>query len=366
MSTFCTSYIYHKCATLSYKKGTIIADDADNTNNLFNMIKKYYDFFPPKVRPHKRYSNRKAIVFENPSDEIRESDRPQSLFSRIEVETAKKARAGMSGTIQYLHCSEFAFWDNAASVVTSMFQSVPYERETAIFIESTANGMGGKGEEFYNRWQAAEAGDSSFIPIFLPWYDEPAYQLPIVGEFIPTEIESDYMRRFNIITPEKLMWRRYKIANEMGSALMSPVDQFKQEYPAYPEEAFIASGRTVFDVEQVVEDIERIKNVTFKRGEFDGEGRFHERSNGAYKLYGNKDSRATYAIGADVAEGLETGDFSAAFAIDRAMEQRLSYHAHIAPDLFGKELCKMGDYFNKALLAPEINNHGHATMAAIV
>jgi len=37
----------------------------------------------------------------------------------------------------------------------------------------------------------------------------------------------------------------------------------------------------------------------------------------------------------------------------------------LPPDLFGKYLCIAGKKYNRALLAPEINNHGHATLAKI-
>ena len=38
------------------------------------------------------------------------------------------------------------------------------------------------------------------------------------------------------------------------------------------------------------------------------------------------------------------------------------WHGHIDPDLFGDELANLGYYYNTALLAPEINNHGFTTM----
>jgi len=62
ISTWGTAYTFHECATNAYMKSTVIANDVENTNNLFNMHKRYYDFAPPEVKPMKRYSNDKSLV----------------------------------------------------------------------------------------------------------------------------------------------------------------------------------------------------------------------------------------------------------------------------------------------------------------
>jgi hypothetical protein len=83
------------------------------------------------------------------------------------------------------------------------------------------------------------------------------------------------------------------------------------------------------------------------------------------KIFEEPDPTKVYAIGADVAEGLEHGDFSTAFVVDKQMNQVASFCGHLDPDLLGGLLCRLGKMYNNALLAPEINNHGHATLAAI-
>lgn len=83
------------------------------------------------------------------------------------------------------------------------------------------------------------------------------------------------------------------------------------------------------------------------------------------RIYETPKADRKYALGADVAEGVESGDFSTAFVIDSDLNQVASFHGHIDPDLFGKLLCKLGKHYNNAILALEINNHGHATMAKI-
>ena len=63
-----------------------------------------------------------------------------------------------------LHASEAAFWSDLPLQMASLMQTVPSLPDTEIIIESTANGY----NDFHNLWRKAEAGDSEFVPIFLP------------------------------------------------------------------------------------------------------------------------------------------------------------------------------------------------------
>lgn len=74
----------------------------------------------------------------------------------------------------------------------------------------------------------------------------------------------------------------------------------------------------------------------------------------------------SYVIGADVAEGLEHGDFSDASVID--VDTGLlcaKWHGHTDVDLFGEELNLLGRWYNNALIAVESNAMGIATVAAL-
>ena len=260
------------------------------------------------MRPMRQNSNEKALLFGNPS-KIGED---RGLQSQIYMETAGQQSTGRSSTNQHLHCSEVAFWPNAGLTISGLFQTVPTRPGTSIILESTANGMTGKGEEFYERWMRAEAEQGKpgarFHPIFFPWFWNPEYELDD-SEFSPDKFEIELKRKFPQITDRKLAWRRYKIQNDMGSATLSPEDQFRQEYPASSQEAFLASGRPVFPAEKVRDHIERLRGRTVKRGTFDGSGRFIERSDGPYRIFVPMRPEGIYAIGGDVAEGLVTGDF---------------------------------------------------------
>lgn len=73
-----------------------------------------------------------------------------------------------------------------------------------------------------------------------------------------------------------------------------------------------------------------------------------------------------YVVGADVAEGLEHGDYSCAQVLSvRTGSQVAMWHGHIAPDEFADELSKLGRFYNNALMGVEANNHGLTTTTAL-
>lgn len=351
VSTWGASYVYHKTATQFNKNALIIADDDENSGGLFRMTKLFYENSVPLVRPMQRYSNEKALEFNHP-----EKNNNTGLNSKIAVTTAGKLSAGRSKTIQYLHCSEFAYWPNAALVSTGLFQSVPLMDNTSILIESTANGVGGKGAQFYEMCMKAIDGDSAYKFFFFDWKENPDYEMEPGDDFKLDDEEKDLMAKYPQLTMRKIAFRRYKIRNEMGSTILDPRDQYKQEYPNNPTEAFIASGRPCFSTEQIHKDIaiaSEGERYAYLAGGFKADTR------GEFRVFKKPENKA-YSIGADVAEGLETGDFSTACVIDRNMEVCCTYSGHIDPDQFGDVLVKLAKWYNGAIITHEVNNHGIA------
>lgn len=278
ISTFFSAFTYWLCTLNFYRRGLIVANDADANDNIFEMCKTFYLFSDPKVRPMQKYSNKKELVFANPDDKT--ADKNPGLLSHIKVQTAGKKSVGRSGTNHILHLTEFAFWQNAGTVVTGLFQVCPFLPGSSIVIESTANGMCSDGEEFYLKYTAAEQGESvslgdagdggmngDFVPIFFPYYWNPEYTKPD-HNMVLTGYEQHLLKEYKDLTKENLAWRRWKIKNEMGNAQMSPEDQFKQEYPISAQEAFLMSGRPVFDPLRIQSDMDICKNVEYKRGQF--------------------------------------------------------------------------------------------------
>jgi hypothetical protein len=149
---------------------------------------------------------------------------------------------------------------------------------------------------------------------------------------------------------------------------ITPAWQMAQEYPDNPEEAFLKSGRPVFDLD-VVRAIPTAPPIL--RGtlwEKPGEGIvLRDHDNGALRVWSPPQPKRRYVIGADVAEGLEHGDFSCAQVIDVATGHVVAiWHGHVDADLFGSDVLNLlGRWYNVALLGVEINNHGLTTAKAL-
>jgi hypothetical protein len=130
------------------------------------------------------------------------------------------------------HNSEVGFWPNAQQHAAGIIQAIPDEPDTEAFLESTANGIG---NYFHQQWQAAEAGLSEYIAIFVPWFWQKEYCKDAPDGFELTEDENKYRDAY-ALTMEQMAWRRSKIIELKDETL------FKQEYPATAAEAFQVSG----------------------------------------------------------------------------------------------------------------------------
>lgn len=375
LSTYFEATIFHDTSTNSFKNSMIIAHEDKATQNLFQMSKLYYEELPDAIRPMKRFSNEKALTFENGTSDESEKQRNPGLRSKITVATANTVDTGRSATIHNLHASEVAFFPNAKTTMLGLLQCVPDEMNTLVVLESTANGVG---DYFHSMWNQAVKGENEFIPIFLAWFTDPTYTRPFrseaeKNEFIKqvdqtyTDTSGKEVRTYeynlkvkNLLTYEQLNWRRWTIKNKCAG----DEELFMQEYPSTPEEAFISSGRPKFNIGSL-KKYQTICTPPIKRGyliEKDGEVQFIDDEKGYIHIWEEPIKDKYYAIGADVAEGLIHGDYSVGAVGTEEFDVVALWHGHIDPDLFGDELYKLGKYYNKAYIGVESNNHGLTTL----
>ena len=93
-------------------------------------------------------------------------------------------------------------------IYNGLMQAVPNTKGTAVFIESTANGVTGV---FYDLWKGAVEGTNGYVPVFIPWYVDPEYREPVPANFEPTPDEEDLIEKYDL-DHEQLMFRRRKVA----------------------------------------------------------------------------------------------------------------------------------------------------------
>lgn len=217
-STYIQGRYYWRTSLKPGQRALVLTHLGDSTDALFEMTKRYHDLCPTVLRPHTSSANAKELMFDQ-------------LDSGYVVGTAGSSKGlGRGRTFQFLHASEFAFWDNAADHMAGLGQTVPDVPGSEIVKESTANGVG---NIFHQDWQAAERGESDYIPIFVPWFWDGGYRRdPKVGFSLSAEEEA-YKQRYRLDNGQ-MAWRRNKLVDD----LHNDVDLFDQEYPAEPMLAF--------------------------------------------------------------------------------------------------------------------------------
>lgn len=347
ISTYIAGRISATSVTRNNSNSLIVAHELDAAQNLFGMHQLFYDRLPNHLRIPTQYSNRKEFVFKKPE---------WKWQSRVIVDTASNTEAGRSFTIHNLHCSEVAFYKDADRLMLGLMQAVPDHPDTSIFLESTANGVGGW---FYNKYQEAKQGRGSFRAIFIPWFVSAEYRIPCPEPLQLTKEEEELKAAYGL-EDEQLAWRRYAIVEKCNGS----IEQFRQEYPANDSECFQSSGRSFFDLASL--NLYQQRVVRGERGELDRDLVFVPNRRAPLEVWEHPDPDHVYVIGADVAEGLQHGDFSSATVIDRNTHEVVaSYHGRVAPDVFASDLDLLGRYYNVALLAVESNNHGLATLTEL-
>lgn len=355
----------HRTVTRYNERGIVMADKFGRTMELQSIYSNYITHIPQKIRPMLAKDNSDEVLFDNPNKELRITK--PGLASGFKYETAQDENAGRAGTRNWAHLSEFAFFPHAMETDEGLQNSIPLARGTSIVKESTANGVSGHGEAFYNLWTAAEAGDSIYKPFFVPWNSIPDYSVEPPMGFILTKEEIDLVKMCPQITNANLMWRRLKISeySKTSDTPLEPHERFKQDFPSYPAEAFLSTGRPVFDMDKLKAHSEELRRHPPKKLEITIKQKYLSMYPKLLTVYFVPEPGMKYSIGADVAEGLEGGDASSAKVLDSNHREVAKFHGHLDPDHYGRVLVELAKIYNNAILVPEKNNIGHTTLTAI-
>jgi hypothetical protein len=216
VSTYVAARLYQRTINNPGVRTIIIGHERRASSNLFQIVRRFHDHTPEDIRPSVSTSNAEELLFDR-------------IDSGYIVSVATNEGTGRSATAQLLHASEAAFWSDLPIQMASLMQTVPDLPDTEVILESTANGY----NDFHSQWRKAEAGDSEFMPVFLPWSLEPGYRRELPEGFALDADEK--LAELYGLDKEQIAWRRAKIS-QLGSA-----DYFAQEYPLTPSEAFISS-----------------------------------------------------------------------------------------------------------------------------
>ena len=353
-----TAYQLASVITKRNFTGITVADDIDNTNTIFEKKAKFpYSMLPDTIQPSEKYNNRKELMF----------DKLNSMWS---IATAGAGELGRSRTINFFHGSECAFWKSISNVITGLGEALT---QGAIqILESTANG--------YNEYKdlCDNAPDNTWEMLFYVWWDTPEYRLPFYTDRAKTEFITmvnsgtgvfDKLRHLHNthgLTYEQLHWYYEKYKGYIDK------ERIKQEYPCTPEEAFLSSGRCVFDQEIIQRRIDTLTNhykeKPPKRGYFTFQWlspdykdtilldtiKFVESAHGYITIYEQPKEGYPYVIGGDT-KG-EGSDKFAGTVIDNTTGDRVAtLHRDLGPDTYAHQMFCLGHYYNQALIGIEVN-----------
>ena len=346
-TTLITAYQL-SCSILNRNfEGYTLADKSDNAEAIFqNKAKFPYGQLPDVLKPTEKFNNRKQLLFEK-------------INSSWAVDTATK-EVGRSRTVNFFHGSECAFWKDGISPIQGALGEALTKNCIKIY-ESTANG--------YNDYQ--KMWDSGVhINCFYEWWNTKEYRIDFHNE----QIKADFLHEINTKKGwiwDRLRWLRdekcleaeqlYWYWNKYDKYLNK--DLIKQEYPCSPHEAFLLSGKNVFDTAVILERLSKLQKpikVGYFRYKYDGlrisNIEWVNDKGGYIKIYQvpNTPQITEYCIGGDTAG--EGSDFFTGHVLDARTGQQVAVLRHqFDADQYTRQMYCLGKYYKNALIGIEAN-----------
>ena len=330
----------HRCATRPHHKAVELAHTDDDTLILFQRVVYMVEncAFPLRVKVN--------------SDNIYFLD-TKSIFI---CNTAGSTGANRGGDVNFLHLSEPAHYPSREAITSS--EGAMMGKDWRIVQETTAKGAGTPHHEAVLR---AVRGESGWKHHFFGWFEDPT-------NFLASEpFEMDAYERklkdeFNLDWGQRA-WRRWKLRS------MDDPSLFPQENPATFEEAFLATGRMVFDW-QAIRRHESAMIPPMWKGHLIDEGseiRINPDPRRELTIYKMPKEGVPYLIVSDAAQGIKGGDFSVGDVFDmRTWEQVAQWRGHLDPIGYADALAMVGAFYNWALLAQENNPPGNGVLQRLM
>ena len=183
---------------------------------------------------------------------------------------------------------------------------------------------------FKRIYRAARAGESPWVPVFLPWHVRP-------------ERDQEWYNR-----------QKDDILTRTGS-----LDDLYQQYPATENEALAAR---VLDKRIPPAWIARCAEEALPTPL----DTIDAPALPSFRVYRPPERGYRYVIGIDPAEGNPTSDPSALVVLnEETLEEVACMHGQIEPTMIASYAIDISDYYHNAGILVERNNHGHSVIAAI-
>ena len=316
----------------------LVSYSQDSARGIFDKLKTIYREIPDGIRLEDVANNRSELKFVN--------------GSRILVccNGSKDVARGL--TVKFVHLSEYAFFESGRARKNLLAIEQALRPDGRIIVESTANGL----NHFCDLWNKAESGENMYRPFFFNWINDKRMFASEYAEFCAHYIAvNGKLPEINELTEqeralmdagaslEQLVWRRLKIAN-------SSEEEFRQEFPANPLEAFVTTGRNVFNAALIHDLLANIQSSIRAPESFM-----------PYPLtfWRLPEAGKRYFIGVDVSEGVGL-DKSVIEVVDADCRQCAELCSDtIKPYRLAELLLALAVYYNHALCVIEKASAGH-------
>ena len=362
ISTYVDERLLAKCLAVEGTRAVIVSHEKTATTRLLRKVHL-------TIRDLKE---RRAVIGGEPV-ETEFSSKFEITFPRkksyLYIGTAGQKAFSRGDSITDFHGSEVAFWEDAAALMEGVVGALVGSAE--VFLESTANGMGGY---FYNLVKLCAAGKGPAVLHFFPWNKFAEYSLKPPPDVVWGAEELAVARRHRL-TPAQLWWRRCKMAK------YNHRDTFFQEFPLTIDEAFIVAGACYFEKESLREMQNRVREPLLvgtvesvgsravlraatspapKADEVPGPDRI-------LSVYEHPRTDHAYVIGVDSAEGVDGGDPISACVLDRERCSEAAWLTGILdPIEYAKALYALGQMYHWAWIGVEDNGPGLAVLMQLV
>lgn len=360
VSTMLASLAFQRTAFFPGRRVGVFAHLKPAAQNLF----AYYETFAQTYEPSGDY----GIRIEQPAEVEHNSTAIEwANASRVEVFTGGNPDNIRSYRSNFLHLSEFAFFENQEAALTAAMQTMLPIAGTFAFVESTANEAGDEFEKLVTR---AMAGDPVWDFFFFGTHEHPQHRMPVDApaafQRTLTKEENEIRSNFGT-TLEFLAWRRYKIAEMNGN-----VEKFRQEHPMTPTEAFLFAGRPRFQISlitsQPVDLAPLVGNLSTEEQLGRKITRLMPHQQGVVKIYKRPEQGHRYVLGADSAKGIDRSaldggqrdpDYTVAQVLDLATgEQVASLRIRATTHESAIAITDLARFYNFAFIMPEANDSG--------
>ena len=350
-TTLVTAYQL-SCSILNRNfQGYTLADTSDNSEAIFqNKAKFPYSQLPDALKPTEKFNNRKQLLFEK-------------INSSWAVDTATKD-VGRSRTVNFFHGSECAFWKDGIAPIQGALGEA-FTKNCIKIYESTANGH----NDYQKMWDSGV-----HINCFYEWWRTKEYRTRLQDEeaFLHhIDINKGWiwdrlrwLRDEKRLDAEQLYWYWNKYDKYLNK------DLIKQEYPCTPQEAFLLSGKNVFDTAIILSRLEKLPKpikTGYFRYDYDGlqitNIQWVNDKSGYIKLYQmpNTPEVTEYCIGGDTSG--EGSDYFTGHVLNAKNGEQVAVLKHqFDADQYAKQMYCLGKYYKNALIGIEANFDSYPIM----